>query len=50
MIADYNECTQAGLCQYKCRSTDGGYKCLCPPGFSLHSSGRGCIGTCVIVS
>jgi len=47
-VTDTNECrTQPGLCQYDCRNTDGGFQCLCPPGFKLHSSGRGCIGELV---
>lgn len=42
-VSDYNECRQPGLCQYQCINREGGYQCVCPPGYQLHMGGRACL-------
>ncbi|VDK86897.1 unnamed protein product [Litomosoides sigmodontis] len=43
-ISDVDECQfENGGCEFRCRNTDGGYRCECPPRMQLHSNGRRCV-------
>ena len=42
-MADIDECLAAS-CPDKCINTDGGYKCVCPEGYTQAENGRDCTG------
>lgn len=44
---DINECEQSGICPKpgRCVNILGSYRCICPRGFKLDSSGTYCIDT-----
>ena len=38
-----------GICvNGRCINTDGSYRCECPPGYVLDSSGRNCVGMVIL--
>ena len=45
LILDYNECARTGMCTHgKCVNMNGGYMCICNPGFVAAPDGKACIG------
>ena len=45
VVLDVDEClTNNGVCSHKCVNMAGTYRCVCPPGSTLHFNGRDCTG------
>ncbi len=45
-MEDINECiVKPGVCiNGRCINTDGSYRCVCPPGYTLDSTDNRCVG------
>ena len=44
MIKDINECLMNPCENGECVNTDGSYRCVCRPGYTLDITGKKCIG------
>jgi hypothetical protein len=47
VCVDVDECKEdKGVCSHKCENEEGGFRCLCPPGYRLTAD----LATCKLVS